>query len=508
MPMRPIKKGSTDQSCVIFIFNATTGLPETGVDYNTAGIDLWYRREGETKTSLTEASLAALNSAHSDGGIEPISNGEYRLDLPDAACATGANGVQIGGTVTGMVVIGPYIPLVDYDPYDAVRQGMTSLPNANANAAGGLPISAAGGLALDTKLANTNEITAARMGALTDWINGGRLDLILDIIAADVVNLDGAAMRGTDSAGLASELAKVPKSDGNVTFNATALASINAEVDTALNTAIPGGPTADSINERIVAIDAYGAPPSAATIKTAIEAAGSHLALILEDTGTTIPGTLTTIDGIVDDILTDTGTTLPGTLATIAGYIDAEVAAILEDTGTTLPNLLGAPAGASMSADIAAVKAQTAAIEADTQDLQTQVGTDGAGLTNLPWNAAWDTEVQSECTDALNAYDPPTKAEMDSALGALETHGDGAWATAIGFSTHSAADVWAATNATLGIAYSLMFSRIYRFFFNKMNITDADGSVDLYDEAGTGVIGTLSITDDATDTLRTAVAWA
>lgn len=73
---------------------------------------------------------------------------------------------------------------------------------------------------------------------------------------------------------------------------------------------------------------------------------------------------------------------------------------------------LGAPAGASVSADVAAVKAQTADIETDTQDLQTQVGTDGAGLTALPWNAAWDAEVQSECADALNAYDPPTNAEM------------------------------------------------------------------------------------------------
>ena len=34
----------------------------------------------------------------------------------------------------------------------------------------------------------------------TDWVDAGRLDAILDIIAADVVNLDGAAMRGTDGA--------------------------------------------------------------------------------------------------------------------------------------------------------------------------------------------------------------------------------------------------------------------------------------------------------------------
>jgi hypothetical protein len=75
---------------------------------------------------------------------------------------------------------------------------------------------------------------------------------------------------------------------------------------------------------------------------------------------------------------------------------------------------LGAPAGASVSADVAAIKAQTAAIETDTQDLQTQIGTDGAGLTNMPWSATWDAEVQSEVADALAVYDPPTNAEMEA----------------------------------------------------------------------------------------------
>ena len=72
------------------------------------------------------------------------------------------------------------------DNYSATR-GLagTALPAAAADAAGGLPISDAGALDLDAKLANTNEITAARMGALTDLINGGRLDLILDDILTD-----------------------------------------------------------------------------------------------------------------------------------------------------------------------------------------------------------------------------------------------------------------------------------------------------------------------------------
>jgi len=52
-------------------------------------------------------------------------------------------------------------------------------------------------------------------------------------------------------------------------------------------------------------------------------------------------------------------------------------------------------------------------------DHLTEAGGDGDHLTAVPWNAAWDTEVQSECTDALNAYDPPTDTEMDNAFAAL-----------------------------------------------------------------------------------------
>jgi len=62
----------------------------------------------------------------------------------------------------------------------SVTRGLTgtALPAAAADAAGGLPISDAGGLDLDAILADTNELQG-------DWVNGGRLDLILDTIAAD-----------------------------------------------------------------------------------------------------------------------------------------------------------------------------------------------------------------------------------------------------------------------------------------------------------------------------------
>jgi hypothetical protein len=87
------------------------------------------------------------------------------------------------------------VHLLDYDPQDTVRAGLTALPNAAADAAGGLPISDAGALDLDVKLANTNEVTAARMGALTDWIDAGRLDALLDAVKAKT---DGLNFTGTD----------------------------------------------------------------------------------------------------------------------------------------------------------------------------------------------------------------------------------------------------------------------------------------------------------------------
>jgi hypothetical protein len=153
-----VKKGSTDRSVTLRIIDSVAGTPETGVLFNTAGIDLWYRRELSAKVSITEATLAALTTAHADGGFLHIGDGEYRLDLPDAAFATGANHVDIGGTVTDMIVIGGRVRLVNYDPEDTVRLGLTALPNAAADAAGGLIISDAGGLDADDLKADVTAI--------------------------------------------------------------------------------------------------------------------------------------------------------------------------------------------------------------------------------------------------------------------------------------------------------------------------------------------------------------
>lgn len=87
------------------------------------------------------------------------------------------------------------------------------------------------------------------------------------------------------------------------------------------------------------------------------------------------------------------------------GAIKTETAAILVDTGTTLDGKIN-----TIDTNVDAILVDTAEIGAAGAGL-TEAGGTGDQLTAVPWNAAWDAEVESEVTDALNTYDPPTRTE-------------------------------------------------------------------------------------------------
>ena len=192
------------------------------------------------------------------------------------------------------------------------------------------------------------------------------------------------------------------------------------------------------------------------------------------------------------------------------------------------------------------------------------IGALGAGLTAIPWNSAWDAEVQSEVTDALNAYDPPTRAELTSDISGLNdptaaTIADAVWDEAatghtdagkagaqlwtdidavladtnelqgdwvnggrldliidailvdtaeLQGNTHTAGEVWDDTDATTSLSHEAKLVRIYEFLMNKMNITDATGAVALRNIADNADIATQTVTDDDTTTTRTALSWS
>ena len=210
MPDYTWKAGVTSKSIVLRIIDSTDGTPELGVVFNSPGIDLQYRREGAASVPITEVTLAALTTAYASGGFLHIGNGYYRLDVPDAAFAAGSDGVLIHGIVTGMVVIGSYVQLVAYDPFDTVRLGLTALPAAAAEAAGGLYTRGTGAGQINqpangridsnvVAVGGTTQ-TARDLGAsvlISSGTGTGQLSVTAGVVAANLTQILAAAITGT-----------------------------------------------------------------------------------------------------------------------------------------------------------------------------------------------------------------------------------------------------------------------------------------------------------------------
>lgn len=132
---------------------------------------------------------------------------------------------------------------------------------------------------------------------------------------------------------------------------------------------------------------------------------GASVALArINHAGATVPTVTTLTNGVTVTTNNDkTGYSISGTKTTLDALNDLNAAGIRSAVGLASANMdtqLSAIAG-YIDTEVGAIKAVTDAI-----------GATGTGLSAIPWNPAWDVEVESECADALNAYDPPTNAEM------------------------------------------------------------------------------------------------
>jgi len=183
--MRDILKGSTDQSTVVRIVDSVDGTPETAVNNTTAGLQLSYRREVSNVVNFNAINLASGAAAHVDGGIVHLFSGYYRVDQPDAAQATGADGVLVGGNVTNMVVIASYHPLVDFamtgNSAIKLKRGADALVIGETNANGNQTN-------ISTNLTeNTNNHYAGRAIAFVGGTLDGQADRIVSYTTGNVV---------------------------------------------------------------------------------------------------------------------------------------------------------------------------------------------------------------------------------------------------------------------------------------------------------------------------------
>ena len=158
-----ITAGATNKSVYFYIVgdasHASPGDPLTGLlfsDIETGG-SASYARQGAARVDLTLITLASASAAHADGGFIEVDvtnmPGVYRCDFPDAAWVTGVDQVVchlVVASANNAAVAPILVDITNIDLRDAVRAGMTALPAAAADGAGGLPISDAGGADMDS----------------------------------------------------------------------------------------------------------------------------------------------------------------------------------------------------------------------------------------------------------------------------------------------------------------------------------------------------------------------
>ena len=276
-----------------------------------------------------------------------------------------------------------------------------------------------------------------------------------------------------------------------------------------------GAPAGASVSADVAAIKAVADTIQADT--DLLDDASGGLADIhtdIADLHTDIAAIKTVVDTIQAD--TDLLDDVSGGLADIHTDVGS-VKTVVDAIKLKTDNLPADPADDSdIDTQLAATKAVVDAIKVITD----AIGATGSGLTAIPWNAAWDAEVQSECTDALNAYDPPTKAELDSAqaavtVSAIANNAITAAAIATDAIDADALKADAITEIQNGLATAAALTTvdtvvdlIEDIVRNKMEITDANGNLVLYADDSTTPLYSVAacVTDDLTTTTRKRLA--
>jgi len=403
--------GATGPAILLGVLQSTTVIcrvPPRYNAYNLASTTLNRARAEFTITGLTPGDSLTWDAAYS---VETL--------LASTAIKWGGPNNTTANDAFGAFTF----EIWDADPFPA-NFPLTSIDSngrVDVSKIAGQTASAAGAVTFPDAIASTTNITAGTITTATNLTN-------LPAMPTDWVSAAGvsaAAIAKFIAGGVASESTLTTivgvlgdLNDTRIVFNSMVEADgMDFRFTTNALEQAPsgggGGGTDWTADERTAIRSILGIPGSGTT--PADPSAG-----ILD----TIRDAVGVVDGVVDSIASGVNVTHFG--------------------GTAGTFLAGVP-----SVNTVWWAGQTVFTSGDDDLPMVHAETNGGQFTAIPWNAAWDEEVQSEVADALAAYSASTltAAQVDTQLSG--THGAGSWATATGFSTHSAADVWAVATRAL-----------------------------------------------------------
>ena len=281
---------------------------DTVVSFWQAGHEYQVRIEGITVDGGTlNAWVGAFSIERAGGALALIKNATYGLSALNALLAHADYGlaklVRSTTPANTLTVDANHLVAVPSTQKVDLETIKTQALTCGAGVTFGVYVGGTGAAAL------ASEVTAARMGALTDLIDGGRLDLILDAILTDT----GTTLQGELDAIEAAVITNAAGTDIAADIIALKAVADTIQADTDLLDDVSGG---------------------LADIHTDVAAVKADTAAILIDTGTTLQGELDAIEAAV--ITNAAGVDIAADIIALKAVADA----VLEDTGTTLDTLI------------------------------------------------------------------------------------------------------------------------------------------------------------------------
>jgi hypothetical protein len=182
-------KGTTSYRAYVFIqdSNVTTGAGLTGLVFNSPNLVASYVRPGAARVAIT-LGTQTVTGAYSSGGFVEVDStnmpGLYRLDIPDAALATGVNAVVVMlKGATNMVPCVLEVELTATDNQAATTGGITNLDatiSSRSTYAGGAVASVTGAVGSVTAAVTVGTNNDKTGYALSSAGNNSTADALLD----------------------------------------------------------------------------------------------------------------------------------------------------------------------------------------------------------------------------------------------------------------------------------------------------------------------------------------
>lgn len=383
---------------------AADGLTiDEGVTYDEAGLDMVWN----FITTAGAVTQTAFDPCDSGGDYDwtHVGNGIYKIEIPASGGADMNNDTEGFGWITGTCTAclpwsSPVYGFRNANKNDLEIDDGTAGTNQDDFYDGTGYEGGTARLAVDIREVNDTAVASASLhdyaGATTSVAN-----IYSDIGTMDEPNMHDEIIATLDEQGLTDTVIGYISYLANETYGLSAIETLVDDLESRLtaNIATNLGNVFDSnftnyfddtngvVNSRVVYVSDAAGTLTGSDVQSAADAAitaNASIVAILEDTGTTL-------DGIVDAILVDTGTTIPGTITTLSNDVNAVAVtadSVLEDTATTIPGTI-----TTLTADVNAVGVLAESIEEDTQDIQTQIGTAGDGLTDIPLGSVLDETV-------------------------------------------------------------------------------------------------------------------